>query len=237
MSLPSATTPSNTCNSSACPPLHHSGKELFRLAQWLVDHQVKHVAMEATGGYEKPLVNVLQEAGFDVLVTSGANTKNYRRFNGAARTVRHVGCHPHSYRTGGPACTAWACCRPSFCPTSFRRSSGGTGRPALVRLRRSLVEDAANYIRRIQKALRAGNVRLDAVLTDTNSVSGLRIIAAICEGQQDPVKLAELVDSKCKKKPAEIIDRAAGAVATGQLDRSHALRGGQQLPALPQLTD
>jgi transposase len=43
--------------------------------------------MEATGGYEKPLVNVLQEAGVEVLVTAGANTKNYRRFNGAARAV------------------------------------------------------------------------------------------------------------------------------------------------------
>ena len=74
-----------------------STKELFRLAQWLTDNQVKHVALEATGGYERALVNVLQETGFDVLVTSGANTKNYRRFNGAARAVRHVGCDPHPY--------------------------------------------------------------------------------------------------------------------------------------------
>ncbi|GAB3560427.1 IS110 family transposase [Spirosoma fluminis] len=74
-----------------------STKELFRLADWLRGHEVRHVAMEATGGYERPLVNVLQEAGFDVLVTAGANTKNYRRFNGAARAVRHLGCHPHPY--------------------------------------------------------------------------------------------------------------------------------------------
>ena len=80
----------------------------------------------------------------------------------------------------------------------------------LVRLRRSLVEDAADYIRRIQKALRTGNVRLDAVLTDTNSVSGLRVIAAICQGEEDPVKLAALVDGGCKKKPAEIIELLRG---------------------------
>ncbi|MFD2573064.1 hypothetical protein ACFSUS_20650 [Spirosoma soli] len=58
----------------ASPPLRRPVKELFRLAQWLTDHQIKHVALEATGGYERPLVNLLQEAGFDVLVTSGANT-------------------------------------------------------------------------------------------------------------------------------------------------------------------
>ena len=40
-------------------PFGVSTKELFRLVQWLTDHQVKHVALEATGGYERPLVNVL----------------------------------------------------------------------------------------------------------------------------------------------------------------------------------
>ena len=103
------------------------------------------------GGYEKPLVNVLQEAGFEVLVTSGANTKNYRRFKSDTsdaihiRTLHSLGLLP-----------------PIFLPDEFSTLI----RP-LVRLRRSLVEDAADYIRRIQKALRAGNVRLDAVLTDT----------------------------------------------------------------------
>ncbi|MBC7571801.1 MAG: IS110 family transposase [Spirosoma sp.] len=171
-----------------------STKELFRLSQWLTDNQVSHVALEATGGYERALVNVLQETGFDVLVTSGANTKNYRRFKSDTsdaihiRTLHSLGLLP-----------------PIFLPDEFSTLI----RP-LVRLRRSLVEDAADYIRRIQKALRAGNVRLDTVLTDTNSVSGLRIIAAICQGQEDPLKLAELVDSKCKKKPAEIIELLRG---------------------------
>lgn len=74
-----------------------STKELFRLADWLREHDVKHVAMEATGGYEKPLVNVLHESGFEVVVTAGANTKNYRRFNGAARAVRCFRCSAHPY--------------------------------------------------------------------------------------------------------------------------------------------
>lgn len=64
-----------------------STKELFRLAQWLTDHQVRHVAMEATGGYEKPLVNVLQQVGFEVLVTAGANTAPAARLR----------CYPHPY--------------------------------------------------------------------------------------------------------------------------------------------
>ena len=74
-----------------------STKELFRLADWLREHEVNHVAMEATGGYEKPLVNVLQESGFDVLVTAGANTKNYRRFKSDTAPAARLRCHSHPH--------------------------------------------------------------------------------------------------------------------------------------------
>jgi transposase len=171
-----------------------STKELFRLADWLRENEVKHVAMEATGGYERPLVSVLQEAGFEVLITAGANTKNDRRFKSDTSDAIHIRTL-HSL---------------GLLPPIFRPDEFSTLIRPLVRLRKSLVEDAADYIRRIQKALRAGNVRLDTVLTDTNSVSGLRVVAAICEGQEDPVKLAELVDGRCKKKPAEIIELLRG---------------------------
>jgi transposase len=76
-----------------------STKALFDIALFLKENGIQHVAMEATGGYEKPLVSILQQEGFEVLVTAGANTKNYRRFNGAARAVRRVRCHPYSNST------------------------------------------------------------------------------------------------------------------------------------------
>lgn len=171
-----------------------STKALFELAQFLKDRGIQHVAMEATGGYENPLVNILQEAGFDVLVTSGANTKNYRRFKSDVsdaihiRTLHQLGLLPPIFTTDEFATTI---------------------RP-LVRMRQSLIEDGADYIRRIQKALRAINVRLDATLTDSTSVSGLAIIKAICEGEEDGAKLAALVDKHCKKTPAELTQLLTG---------------------------
>ena len=71
-----------------------STQELFELAQFLTEHSVQHVAMEATGGYEKPLVSVLQEAGFTVLITAGANTKNYRRFKSDVSDAIHIRTAP-----------------------------------------------------------------------------------------------------------------------------------------------
>lgn len=171
-----------------------STKALFELAQFLKEKGIRHGAMEATGGYEKPLVSVLQQAGFEVLVTAGANTKNYRRFKSDVsdaihiRTLHQLGLLP-----------------PIFTTDEF----ASTIRP-LVRMRQSLIEDGADYIRRIQKALRAINVRLDATLTDSTSVSGLAIIKAICEGEEDGAKLAALVSKQCKKSPTELTQLLTG---------------------------
>ena len=72
------------------PPRRRPGKALFDIAQFLKENGIQHVAMEATGGYEKPLVSVLQQEGFDVLVTAGANTKNYRRFKSDVSDAIHI---------------------------------------------------------------------------------------------------------------------------------------------------
>ncbi len=96
-----------------------STKELFRLADWLRQRQVKHVAMEATGGYEKPLVSVLQEAGFEVLVTSGANTKNYRRFKSDTAPSARLRCYSHPYPAQPGTVTAYL-----YYQTNFRCLSG-----------------------------------------------------------------------------------------------------------------
>lgn len=67
-----------------------STKALFEIAHFLKENQIRHVAMEATGGYERPLVSVLQQEGFEVLVTSGANAKNYRRFKSDVSDAIHI---------------------------------------------------------------------------------------------------------------------------------------------------
>ena len=73
-----------------------------------------------------------------------------------------------------------------------------------------MIEDSATYIRRIQKALRSINVRLDVAISDTYSVSGIKILKAICAGEQDPLKLAALAHGTCQKKPSEIAELLTG---------------------------
>lgn len=81
----------------------------------------------------KQLVSVLQQEGFEVLVTAGANTKNYRRFKSDVSDAIHIRT---LHQLGLLA--------PIFISDEFAT----TIRP-LVRMRQSLIEDGADYIRRI----------------------------------------------------------------------------------------
>jgi transposase len=171
-----------------------STPELLQLSQHLKDNHIQNVAMEATGGYESPLVQLLQAEGFTVTVTAGTNTKNYKRIKTDTadaihiRTLHQLGLLP-----------------PIFVPDTLAQQI----RP-LTRLRRTLIEQSSTYIQLIQKALRAGNIRLDNVLTNTKTVSGMAIIRAICQGQEDPNVLAGLVHDRCKKTKAEIVQLLTG---------------------------
>jgi transposase len=49
--------------------------EMNRLADWLAEHQVSHVVMEATGQYWKPVWDVLAERGFELMLVNARHVK------------------------------------------------------------------------------------------------------------------------------------------------------------------
>jgi len=50
--------------------------QLHALREWLLTHNVRSVAMEATGVYWLPLYGVLEAAGLEVLMVNGRQTRN-----------------------------------------------------------------------------------------------------------------------------------------------------------------
>ncbi|MEZ4911201.1 MAG: hypothetical protein R2774_10110 [Saprospiraceae bacterium] len=50
----------------------------------------------------------------------------------------------------------------------------------------------------MQKYLRLLNLRLDVVVNDICGLTGLLIIRAICDGQTNPEKLAQLRHGNCR---------------------------------------
>ena len=53
-------------------------EDLIALSQWLLDNEVKTVAMESTGTYWQSLFTTLQDAGLEVILCNGKFTKNIK---------------------------------------------------------------------------------------------------------------------------------------------------------------
>jgi transposase len=56
----------------------------------------------------------------------------------------------------------------------------------------------------MQKYLRLLNLRLDVIVKDICGLTGLKMIEAICNGETNPEKLAELRNGNCKKSEEEM---------------------------------
>ncbi|AFK05644.1 ISPpu9, transposase (plasmid) [Emticicia oligotrophica DSM 17448] len=171
-------------------------ENLYEIAQYLKDNHIQTVAMEATGGYESPLVAILQAYDLKVVVTAGVNTKNFKgKKSDVQDSVRIQQLHSLGLL---PSC---------FVPDNFSMELR-----SLVRLRRNLIENSSDYIRRTQKILRNANIRLDVALAHSTSQSSLRIIESIINGEMDGVKLAQLADKRCKKSKTEIAKALTGNI-------------------------
>jgi transposase len=168
--------------------------DLREMAQWLVEKGVRSVAMQSTGVYWMPVLEILEQHGLEVYLVNARHTKNVP---GRKSDVQE--CHwllkLHSF----------GLLNNSFQPTDEIRVAR-----TLWRHRGDLVAQAASVIQRIQKVLTEMNVQLSNVLSDISGMSGMKIIGAILEGERDPWELAALVEPGVKATPEDIAKSLEG---------------------------
>jgi transposase len=155
---------------------------LEALADWLQQHGVSTVALEATGVYWEPLFALLQGRGFEVFLVAPTYTSGIK---GRPKTDR-LDCqwiqrlHAHG-----------------LLPASFRPSADIAVLRHYLRQRAELVRNSARHIQHMQKALEQMNVKLPEVISDLTGLTGRKIITAILAGERDPLRLARLRDKHC----------------------------------------
>jgi len=167
---------------------------LLALADWLQQCGIRRVAMESTGVYWIPLYELLCERGFEVALVDG-------------RKIKHV-----SGRKSDPIDCRWlrklhSC---GLLQGAFRPEQEVCELRAIVRHRGRLIEDAARYVQRMQKALTEMNLKLDRVLSDIAGTTGMAIIRAIVAGERDPALLAQHRDKRCQRSVEEITQALTG---------------------------
>ena len=163
-------------------------EDLHQLADWLQAVGVTTVAMESTGIYWIPVYEILEARGLEVLLV---NARDVKTVPGRKSDVNDAQWLQQLHQFG-------------LLRGSFRPTASVLRVRALVRHRESLVESAATYIQRMQKAMMQMNDQLQHVVTDITGVTGLRIIRDIAAGVHDPVQLAAHRDVRCKQPPETI---------------------------------
>lgn len=173
---------------------------LLELADWLAALDVSHVAMESTGVYWKPVYNLLEGGGFELLVV---NARHMRAVPGRKTDVRDAEWIADLLRHG--------LLRGSFIPDRPQRELR-----ELVRYRRTLIEERSREAQRLHKVLEGANIKLGAVASDLLGVSGRAMLEAIAEGRDDPELLASLARGRLRQKHDRLVAALHGLLGPHQ---------------------
>jgi transposase len=163
-------------------------EDLLKLAEWLRECGVTHVAMESTGVYWKPVWNILEGQFAEVLLVNAQHIKavpgrktDQKDSEWIAQLLQH------------------GLLKASFIPPRPTRELRD-----LTRYRVSLAQECNRVANRIQKVLEDANIKLASVATDALGASGRQMIQALIAGEQDSAVLAEMAKGLLRNKIPEL---------------------------------
>jgi len=162
--------------------------ELWQLRDWLLEEKCQKVAMESTGPYWRPVFNVLEEAGLEVVLANPQQVKNLR---GHKTDMKDCWWVAHLLRHG--------MIRPSYIPSRTIRELRD-----LTRRRKQLIRHGATERNRVQKLLEEANIKIGSVLSDVFGASGQDMLLALVQGQATAKEIAELAKRQARKKIPEL---------------------------------
>lgn len=169
---------------------------LLALADWLESFGVKHVALEATGVYWKPVWHVL-EGHFELVLANAAHVKNV--------PGRKTDVNDAMWLAD---LLAHGLIRASFVPPVAVQELR-----TLTRTRKQFVRERGAHVQRIEKVLEDANLKLSVVVSDLMGKSGRAVLAALVAGQTDPERLADCVSVRVKASRGEVLEALRGQVS------------------------
>ena len=157
-------------------------RDLEAMAAWLSSCGVKKVAMESTSVHWIPVYEVLERAGFEVMLVPPRMTKQI-----AGRKSDVLDCQ-----------WIWQLQSYGLLRGAFRPGDAICPLRSYVRQAKRLIEDRSRCVQHMQKALTQMNVLLDSVLADITGQTGQKILRAIIDGERDPQRLASFRHRRVK---------------------------------------
>ncbi|MGH9554884.1 MAG: IS110 family transposase [Terriglobales bacterium] len=170
--------------------------DLLELAAWLKRHGIQQVAMESTGVYWKPVWNILETEGFDLLLANAQEVKIVPGRKTDQRDSQWIAdLHQHGLL------------RKSFVPPKLIRNLRD-----LTRSRATITQDHSSLCNRIQKVLEDAHIKLASVASDVFGASGRVMLQALLQGESNAQVLAELSKGRMRSKIPELRRALEGRV-------------------------
>jgi transposase len=165
--------------------------DIHALRDWLLECDIRTVAIESTGNYWITTYTVLEDAGIDVFLV---NARHVKAVPGKKSDVYDCQWLQQLHAAG-------------LLRKSFRPKTDIVCLRYLMRHRNDLIAQGGQQIQLMQKVLTEMNLHIHHVFSDVDGESAQRIISAILAGERDAEKLASLRDARCRS-PREKILRA-----------------------------
>lgn len=163
-------------------------EDLISMVDWIKGKGCTHVAMESTGPFWKPLFNLLELENIQTLVVNAKHMKNVPGRKTDVKDAEWIaGLLRHGLLQG------------SYIPDRDQRELR-----ELIRYRRSLIDERAREVNRVQKVLEGANIKLSSVASDVLGKSGRAMLEAMISGEEDPEILSELAQRRLKSKKPEL---------------------------------
>lgn len=177
-------------------------KEIKMMCEWLKEEQCEMIAMESTASYWKPLYNIFELTELNVIVV---NSKDMKNVPGKKTDAKDSEWIADLLKHG--------LLKPSYIPDREQREL----REA-TRYRKSLTEEKARELNRLQKMLEGANIKITSVLSDVQSQSCRNLIEYVIENNCEisTQKVSELINYRVKASLEDIADAMNGSITPFQ---------------------
>ena len=174
--------------------------ELRRLADWLLESKCEMSAMESTGSYWKPVYNVMEALGVEIIVVNAQHIKNVPERKTDAKDSEWIA-----------QLLQCGLLKPSYIPGREQRELR-----EVSRYRKSLVEERARELNRLSKILEGGNIKITSVVRDVNGMTGRNLIGAMLGEGVHEDNIDNLLCGRLKEKRGELLKACDGYLTSLQ---------------------
>ena len=177
-------------------------EDIRLMANWLLENKCEKIAMESTASYWKPLVNIFDITKLDYTVI---NAREYKNLPGKKTDVKDSEWIADLLQHG--------LLKDSYIPSREQREL----REA-TRYRKSLVQERARGLNRLQKMLEGANIKITTQLSEVLGITSRNLIEYVLENDEALTieKANELVVTRIHAKLEDVVRAMDGIITPFQ---------------------